>query len=111
MDHPELAEASGILFVLRRQSNGGILSCAAGSQEHIDLEDTDVQERAARAFPKILADTGSVTAALALTNPEKEVSRHLYLNISSAWIRNLVGIRDHTAALQRGDRGRPRITV
>jgi hypothetical protein len=41
----------------------------AGSQEHTDLEDPDVQERAARAFLKTLADTGSVTAVVALGEP------------------------------------------
>jgi len=62
---------SDILFVLRRQSNDGtLLSCSSGKpracQEHSILRITMFKNVRRERFLKILADTGSATAAVAL---------------------------------------------
>jgi hypothetical protein len=95
---------SGILFVFRRQSNDGDAPALFRREAknipilRIPMFNNVRRER----FLKILADTGSVTAAVALYEPREG---------GSAWIRNLVGSRDDTAALHCGDRGKPWITV
>jgi hypothetical protein len=62
-------------------------------------------------FLKILADTGSVTAAVALYEPREGSGKASLIKHPFRMDSKLVGIRDNTAALQCGDRGKPWITV